>query len=65
MKTVFLDTPEMAFLTRRARWNLSEYIKDPGTIDYKPMTTNISLKDTLERLFENVTMSLLSSPDLQ
>jgi hypothetical protein len=67
MQSVLLDTPELAFLTQNARWTTaaSDNPQMSTMHDFVQPRDSLSLKDTLERLFENITMSLLSSPNLQ
>jgi hypothetical protein len=67
MQSVLLETPELAFLTQNARWTpAAGHTPELSTMyDTVQPRGNVSLKNTLERLFENITMSLLSSPNLQ
>jgi hypothetical protein len=67
MQSVLLDTPELAFLTQNARWTSSGSDNPHLSTMHDSIQprANLSLKGTLEKLFENITISLLSSPNLQ
>lgn len=77
--TVLSQTPELAFLNdydqlSSDHWN---FLQDPlgpthwkdslyyGLVNTPPRQSSILLKDAIEKLFENITISLMSEPSVQ
>ncbi|KAK4494842.1 hypothetical protein PRZ48_014198 [Zasmidium cellare] len=72
LSTTLLNTKELSFLRAPSNWanadvgvfsNLSKDLQ--SLYDWTPDSPTASLKDTLEDLFQNITLSLFSSPHLQ
>ncbi|KAF2162721.1 hypothetical protein M409DRAFT_26958 [Zasmidium cellare ATCC 36951] len=72
LSTTLLSTKELAFLRAPSNWAnadvgvFSNVSKDLQSLyDWTPDQANASLKDTLEEMFQNITLSMFSSAHLQ
>ncbi|KAF7193881.1 hypothetical protein HII31_04771 [Pseudocercospora fuligena] len=75
MSTVLLDTKELSFLRTPSNWanaaetgtytHLGSTDNMPSLYDWTAEPSQKSLKDTIEQLFQNITISMLSSENFQ
>ncbi|EME78326.1 uncharacterized protein MYCFIDRAFT_216609 [Pseudocercospora fijiensis CIRAD86] len=75
MSTVLLDTKELSFLRTPSNWataaqtatytHLGSTDNMPSLYDWTAEPSQRSLKDTIEQLFQNITISMLSSDHFQ